>query len=143
MKPVKLGVLLRWALTILFVAASLFFLLTGFSTALLGDGAEPGELRRAWSFHAAFLFEIAMLFWLVSVVTFVSLRPGGLWRAVRGRRISPFKRWLYIMSLMASLVAFLVSNPGLLVTKIKINRCLEKGGGWVYSTNSCKFEKAP
>ena len=143
MNPAKVRVWLRWGLAILQGALSLFFLFAGFSTALLGQGAEPGELRQVWSYHAAFQFEIAMLFWLGSVVVFLSLRPGGFLRAVRGKQINPFKRWLYIASLIASLAAFLLSNPGVLVTELQIHRCMKNGGEWVYLTNSCKFEKSP
>ena len=143
MKRAELRVLLRWGLAILLSAVSLFFLITGFSTALLGDGAEPGELRRAWSLHAAFQLSIGMLFWLGSVVIFMSLRPGGFWKAVRGQQINSVKRWFYIASLITALAGFLLSNPVVFVTKLQIHRCLKNGGEWVYLTNSCKFEKSP
>lgn len=143
MNSTKTRVLLRWGLAILLGAASLFYLFAGYSTALLGEGAEQGELRQAWSYHAAFQFELAMLFWLGSVVIFLSLRPGGFWRTIRGHQKTAFKRWLYIASLLASLAAFLLSNPAVFVTRLQIQRCVKDGGDWVYLTNTCRFEKSP
>jgi hypothetical protein len=107
----------------------------------LGDGAEPGELRQAWSHHAEFLLSIAMLLWLGSVAIFVSLRAGGFFKVVRGEQINSIKRWFYITSLIAALADFLLSNPIVLVTRLQIYRCVKNGGHWSYLTNNCKFEQ--
>ncbi|HBB89104.1 MAG TPA: hypothetical protein DC047_15975 [Blastocatellia bacterium] len=138
MNPLKIRTILRWILTILFAAAGIFFQIIGFSTALLGEGAEAGELRKAWGLHAAFLLSFAMLLWLASVLIFLGLRPGGFLRIIRGQQINSFKRWLYIACLIASLAGFLLSDPRVFYTKFEINRCLDKGGKWTYSTNSCQ-----
>lgn len=141
MNRVKLRHLLRWVLTILLGAGSCFFLFSGFSAALLGDGAEPGELRRAWSHHAEFLLSIAMLLWLGSVAIFMSLRSGGFLKVVRGEQINSIKRWFYITSLIAALAAFLLSNPIVLLTQLTIHRCQKAGANWNFVAKRCEFRK--
>jgi hypothetical protein len=129
---------LRWGLAGLLLIVSTFFLITGFSIALLGEGAEPGDIRQAWRYQAAFRLSITALLWVISVLLFVSLRPGGLVSVVRGKQITTFKRWLYIASLIASIAAFLLSDPRVLFTRFKIYQCEKNGGSWAYLSNGCK-----
>ncbi len=134
---------LRWGLTITLGCASLFFMFSGFVTALIAAGAPLDQSKPRWDQQSMFRLLVAMLFWLISVVIFVSLRPGGALKALRGQEIHSFKRWLYIGSLIASLAGFLLSNPTVVITEFKIDHCLDHGGKWIYSTSHCQFAQAP
>ena len=142
MNRAKLRILLRWGVSILLALACIYFLIAAFSTAVLGAGAERGQIREAWNQQAAFQFAMATLTWMASVIIFVSLRPGGLIRAVRGQKITRFKRWLYVASLIISLGAFILSNPRVLITKLEIHRCMKVGASWNFLAKRCEFRKS-
>lgn len=138
----KLRIQLRWGISGLLAVIGMFFFLGGFSTSVLGQGAERGPLREAWNQQAAFQFAMATLTWLGSVVIFVSLRPGGLVKVFRGQKISQFKRWFYIVGLVACLGAFILADPRVLITKLEIHRCVKVGGNWNYLAKRCEVGKA-
>lgn len=137
MRSGSLRVWLRWILAGLLALASVFFLVTGFSTAVLGQGAEPGQIREAWNHQAAFQLSLAMLSWVGSVLIFITLRLGGLAGVISGKKISRLKKWLYVGALMASLAAFILSDPRVLITRIEIYRRISAGGNWNYLARNC------
>lgn len=135
----SLRVWLRWGVSALLALASVFFLLSGFSTAVLGQGAEPGQMREAWNHQAAFRLCLAMLTWVGCVLVLITLRLGGFAGVIRGKKINRFKRWLYVGGLMAALAAFILSDPRVLITRIEIHRCTRDGGSWNYLARTCRF----
>jgi hypothetical protein len=135
--------MLRAGLTIILIVTSLLAMYSWFFAAWAsGATGTDHELGSFWKYQAAFRFSVAMLFWFFAILVFVGLRPNGLLRTIKGDQISSFKRWLYIAALIVSLSAVVSSVPEVIANEFKIDRCLDQGGKWIYSTNHCQFEQS-
>jgi hypothetical protein len=100
---------IRWLLTLLLGAASLYFMYSGLVTGVIAEGGRLSVAYPQWAYQAKLRASLAILIWFAAVSVFLLLRPGGFKSILLSGQLSAHKRWIYVITFVLSALALLLT----------------------------------